>query len=166
MKEEIKMIQRSIKSIFVCLLPLFFIQSSVAIEGQRNGLVNVEWLFKNLNNPELVILDASPAQAYKAGHIQGALSYDIYSYGPREMPVPETEKRLQSWGISPGKKIIIYDQGGDMMATRLAYSLEYYGFPEKDIYVMDGGRSKWKEAGYALTADISPSPEKAFEVTH
>ena len=25
---------------------------------------------------------------------------------------------------------------------------------------MDGGTSKWKEAGYSLTADISPSPEK------
>ena len=76
------------------------------------------------------------------------------------MPVPEIEKRLQSWGISPGKKIIIYDQGGTMLATRLAFSLDYYGFPGKNIYVVDGGISKWKEAGYTLTADISPSPEK------
>ena len=152
--------QSSARSILVCLLSLFFLQTSVAFQGQRNGLVSVEWLFRNLGNPDLVILDASPAQAYKANHIPGSYNYDLFSYGPRELPVPEIEKRFQSWGISPGKKIIIYDQGGTMLATRLLFSLDYYGFPEKNIYMLDGGFSKWNEAGYRITADISPAPGK------
>ena len=152
--------QSSARSILVCLLSLFFLQTSVAFQGQRNGLVSVEWLFQNLDNPDLVILDASPAQAYKTGHIPGSYNYDLFSYGPRELPVPEIEKRFQSWGISPGKRIIIYDQGGNMLATRLLFSLDYYGFPGKNIYVLDGGFSKWNEAGYRITADISPAPGK------
>ena len=32
------------------------------------------------------------------------------------------------------------------MATRLFYDLYYYGFPAKDLMILDGGLSKWKAA--------------------
>jgi thiosulfate/3-mercaptopyruvate sulfurtransferase len=78
-----------------------------------------------------------PHRSYNAGHIPGALNYDLFSYGPGEPPVSEIEKRYRSWGISPGKKIIIYDQGGTYLATRLLFALDYYGFPGKE-YVYPG----------------------------
>jgi 3-mercaptopyruvate sulfurtransferase SseA len=81
-------------------------------------------------------------------------------YGLREAPLADMEKLFQSWGISPGKKIVMYDQGGTFLATRLFYSLVYYGFPPKDLLILDGGLSKWQEAGLPVTADVTPVPKK------
>lgn len=139
---------------------LFLTQLSIAEEAVRGNLVTVGWLKKNLKNADVVILDASPAHIYTAKHIPGAINYDIFTYGVQEPPVAEIEKRYQSWGISPGKKIVMYDQGGTYMATRLFFSLEYYGFPIDDLLVLDGGLSRWEEAGLPVTKEPTLSPKK------
>ena len=126
---------------------LLLAQPLLAADGIEGNLVSVKWLEKNLTNAEVMILDASPTQIYTAKHIPGALSVDLFAwYGLQEMPVADTEKLYQSWGISPGKKIVMYDQGGTFLATRLFYSLYYYGFPAKDLLIVDGGLFKWQEA--------------------
>ncbi len=131
----------------------------MAEEGINGNLVTVAWLQKNLNNPDVVLLDASFAQIYAAQHIPGALNYDLFSYGVRDLPPAEIEKRYQSWGISPGKKIVMYDPGGTYFATRLFFSLDYYGFPAKDLFILDGGMSKWQEAKGPVTKDPTPPPK-------
>ncbi len=141
----------------VCLL---LVQPLMAQEGSKGNLVTVSWLEKNLKNADVVILDASPSYIFMANHIPGAINYDIFTYGVQEMPVAEIEKRYQSWGISPGKKIVMYDQGGSMMATRLFFSLNYYGFPVKNLFILDGGLSKWQETGFAVTNEQTPTPKK------
>jgi 3-mercaptopyruvate sulfurtransferase SseA len=147
----------------VCLL---LVKQLSAQEGIQGNLVSVTWLDKNLKNADVVILDASPAQIYNEKHIPGAINYDIFTYGVQEMPVAEIEKRYQSWGISPGKKIVMYDQGGTFMATRLLFSLYYYGFPAKDLIILDGGLSKWQEQGLPVTKDITPARKKGtFTIT-
>ena len=132
-----------------------------AADGIEGGLVSVKWLENNLKNADVLILDASAAPAYAAKHIPGAVSVDIYAwYGLQEMPVADMEKLFQSWGISPGKKIVMYDPGGSMLATRIFYSLYYYGFPIKNLAILDGGLFKWQEAGLPVTKDIMPVPRK------
>jgi len=135
-------------------------QPLVAQEGIKGNLVSVTWLEKNLKNADVVLLDASPSQIYTAKHIPGAVSYDIFTYGVKEMPVAEIEKRYQSWGISPEKKIVIYDQGGTFMATRLFFSLHYYGFPSKNLFILDGGLFKWQESGLPVTNEPTPVQKK------
>ncbi|MBI3195666.1 MAG: hypothetical protein HYZ34_14540 [Ignavibacteriae bacterium] len=145
--------------IAVCLLlPL----SLMAQEGMNGNLVTVSWLEKNLKKSEIVLMDASPAQIYMTKHIPGAINYDIFTYGVQELPISEIEKRYQSWGISTGKKIVMYDQGGTYMATRLLFSLEYYGFPVKELFILDGGLAKWEEAGLPVTKDATPPPAKGM----
>ncbi len=139
---------------------LIIAQSLMAEEGIKGNLVTVSWLEKNRKNADVVILDASPSQIYAVKHIPGAINYDIFTYGVQEMPVSEIEKRYQSWGISPGKKIVMYDQGGTYLATRLFFSLDYYGFPSQDLFVLDGGLSKWQEAGLPVTKEPTPAPKK------
>jgi thiosulfate/3-mercaptopyruvate sulfurtransferase len=86
-------------------------------------------------------------------------------YAFQEMPIPQMEKLFQSWGISPGRKILLYDQGGHFLATRLFYSLYYHGFPTKSLYILDGGLAKWEGKGFPLTQDIPPAPRKgSFKV--
>jgi thiosulfate/3-mercaptopyruvate sulfurtransferase len=144
---------------------LLLAQPLMAAEGIKGNLVNVTWLEKNLKNPNVLVLDASSAQIYATKHIPGAISVDLYTYGLQEMPAAEMEKLYQSWGISSGKKIVIYDQGGDMMATRVLFSLDYYGFPEKDVFILDGGLFQWQQKGLPVTKDITSARQGSFKVT-
>lgn len=140
-----------------CLLLSQFIMAQEDIKG---NLVTVDWLEKNLINTDVILLDASPTQIYKEKHIPGAISYDIFSYGIQELPIAEIEKRYQSWGISPGKKIVMYDQGGTIFATRLFFSLDYYGFPPKNLFILDGGLAKWQEKDLPVTNEQTPTPKR------
>ncbi len=145
---------------------LLLAQASMAAEGLKGSLVDVKWLEKNLTNPDVLILDASPAPLYKAQHIPGAVSVDLLTYGAKDLPVAEMERLYQSWGVSPGKTIVLYDQGGTFLATRVMFSLYYHGFPAKNLAVLDGGLSKWQEAALPVTKEVTPAPKQgAFKIT-
>ncbi len=139
---------------------LLLAQPLTAAEGMQGNLVSVHWLQKNLTRGDVLILDASPAAAHAARHIPGAVNVDLLTYGVQEIPLAEMEKRLQSWGISPGKKIVLYDQGGSIMATRLFFDLYYHGFPANNLLILDGGLSQWQKAGLPVTKEPTPAPKK------
>ena len=141
---------------------LFLTQPLMAAEGLKGNLVNGDWLKSNLEKTNVLILDASPAPMYAKQHIPGAIGVDVMAmlaYGIREVPIAEIEKNYQALGISPGKKIVIYDQGGTWFATRLFFSLVYYGFPAKDLTILDGGFFKWQKDGLPVTKDSTPAPK-------
>ncbi|HCY75435.1 MAG TPA: hypothetical protein DHV28_05900 [Ignavibacteriales bacterium] len=144
---------KKIKYYFFTLIAglLITFQTLIAQQDIKGNLVTVQWLKKNINNPNIILLDASPSYVYKEKHISGAINYDIFSYGVQELPVAEIEKRYQAWGISKDKKIVMYDQGGTIFATRLFFSLDYYGFPQKDLLILDGGLAKWQAEGNEVT---------------
>lgn len=106
-------------------------QPLMAVEGIKGNLVDVDWLEKNLKNADVLILDASPAQIYTAQHIPGAVNVDLFTYGLQEMAVADMEQLYRSWGISSGKKIVMYDQGGAMLATKQFFSLITTAFPQR-----------------------------------
>jgi thiosulfate/3-mercaptopyruvate sulfurtransferase len=145
---------------FTLMVVSIHAQSPVSGDGIKGNLVTVSWLEKNLGSANLVLLDASPTPIYAAKHIPGAISYDIFTYGVRELPVADLENRFQSWGISLGKRIVIYDQGATILATRLFFSLNYYGFPAENLLILDGGLSKWQESGLPVTGESAPAPVK------
>ncbi len=137
-----------------------------AAEGINGNLVSVQWLEKNLKRGDLLLLDASPAQLYAMQHIAGATNVDVFSFGGRETLAAEMEKRIQSWGVSKGKRVVIYDQGASYMATSLFFDLYYHGVPQKNVYVLDGGIAKWKAGGGAVTKDPTLTPKPGnFRVT-
>ncbi|MBP7764549.1 MAG: hypothetical protein K4445_07630 [Deltaproteobacteria bacterium] len=172
----------------VCLL----FAAPAPAQGVKGNLVSVDWLEKNLKKPDVLVLDASATQHYTAKHIPGAVSVSFtkeesvsqgvnLSYGGgvdyftdtencpyafQEMSIPEMTKLYRSWGVSPKKKIVIYDQGGQFLATRLFYSLYYHGFPVKNLYILDGGIAKWQEEGLPVTKEVTPLPnDGTFKVT-
>jgi thiosulfate/3-mercaptopyruvate sulfurtransferase len=153
---------------YSCLLAivgsLLLANPLIAAEGVDGALVSARWLEQNLKNSDLVILDASQAQTYALQHIAGALSADLLAYGVQEIPA-EVEQRCQAWGISPGKKVVIYDESGGMMAARLFFSLYYHGFPLRNLSMLNGGLRKWQEEGFPVTSDATPAPAKgSFKV--
>ena len=171
---------------------MLLVQPLMAAEGIKGNLVSVDWLEKNLKKPDVLVLDASATQNYTAKHIPGAVSVSFteeeskslgvkLSYGGgvdyftdtencpyafQEMPVQEMTKLYRTWGISPDKKIVIYDQGGQFLATRLFFSLYYHGFPTRNLYILDGGLAKWQEEGLPVTKEITPLPKNGtFKIT-
>lgn len=139
-----------------CLLAA---RPSMAEDGVRGKLVDDIWLQKNLNNPDIVILDASP-ETYAKQHIPGAVSvniYDLWAYGFGGMPIPQAESMFQSWGISPGKKVVIYGAGGEELGPRLFFDLDYHGVPESDLFILDGGLTKWQKDGLPVTNIPTPA---------
>ncbi|MBI3004759.1 MAG: hypothetical protein HYY49_05015 [Ignavibacteriales bacterium] len=149
----------------VALCPLMA-QALMAEDGIKGNLVTVDWLQKNIKNANVLVLDASPGPMYAAQHIPGAVNVDLLTYGAQETPISKMEERFQSWGISAGKKIVFYDQGGSFMATRLFYDLLYHGFAVKDLFVLDGGLSKWQADGGQVTKEATPAPKKGtFRIT-
>lgn len=140
---------------FILFNSLLLSQSSTATEGIQGNLVSVDWLEKNLKNSNVLIIDASSAQAYTKLHIPGAVNLDMFAYGGKEFPIPEVEQKFQSLGISKGKKIVIYDRDAPMMATRIFYDLCYYGFPVKNLFILNGGFFKWQESGKAVSSKLT-----------
>jgi len=147
---------------FLAIVSCFLVtQPLLAEEGVNGNLVSVNWLNKNLKNPDILIIDASP-QTYVKEHIPGAIGiniYELFAYGFEGNSADKSEQLFRSWGIGPGKKIVMYDSGGDILATRLFFDLDYHGFPTKDLFILDGGLFKWKKDGMPVTKDPTPLPK-------
>jgi 3-mercaptopyruvate sulfurtransferase SseA len=138
---------------------LSMMQPAVATEENKGNLVSVQWLAKNLDRDDVLLLEASFGPMNSGKHIPGAVNVDLVSFGGREIPAAEMERLMQSWGVSAGKKIVIYDQGGTYIATSLFYDLYYHGFPADDLFILDGGITKWQATGGAVTKDPTPAPK-------
>lgn len=150
--------------IWTVLLPLVLwlvAQPSLAAEatdGLRGRLAGVGWLKANLARSDLVIVDASPAPLHRQQHIPGAILSQLFTFGPNDVPPALMETHLRSWGVSEGKQIVIYDQGGTYMATRLFWDLVQHGVPAESLLILDGGLSRWIAAGGEVTKDPTQAP--------
>ena len=137
-----------------------------AAADASGSLVSVAWLQQNLGREHIVLLDASPAKAHAAAHIPGAISVDVFAFGAREPSPGEMEERMRSWGVSPGKRVVLYDPGASYLATSLLFDLHYHGVPMDDLAVLDGGLAKWQSVGGAVTKEATPAPKPGtFRVT-
>lgn len=139
---------------------------AMAVDGIEGRLVGPQWLAANLQRADVLLLDASMPAQYAAGHIPGAVSAPVLATAGRDIPPVAMERIIRSWGVSPGRKIVVYDEGGAWMATRLFHDLHYHGVPLDDLYLLDGGLHQWKAKGQPITKDATPNPpEGSFRVT-
>lgn len=140
-------------------------------------LVETKWLVQHIDDPDLVIVDASPTQEYLAAHINNAVSIsfgsEVYmsygvdtSYGggvdlftDPALPIPFKDgppeyvgEIIASLGISNESTVIVYDNGADFRAARAFWTLSYHGLEK--VYVLNGGLEKWEMEGLPLTQEI------------
>ena len=174
---------RGLKWYVAALLASVLMVQVAAAQGLHGQLVTAQWLSENLQRKNVVVLDASPTKFYGEKHVPGAVSVSFtkedatsqgvnLSYGGgidlmsdtenaafafQDLPVPEMQALFREWGISKDSQVVIYDQGGAMHATRLFFSLFYYGFPLKNLHILDGGMAQWS----AQKLPVSQTVEKA-----
>ena len=125
----------------------------------KNTLVSIQWLKDNMQDPNLIILDASQQinQAnvlpeYTGIQIQGARFFDIKNDFsdtsnplPNTFPHPETfEKAAQNLGINTTTKIVVYDSLGIYSSPRGWWLFQIMG--HENVWVLDGGLPAWVEA--------------------
>ncbi|MFD2114756.1 sulfurtransferase [Paenibacillus yanchengensis] len=133
------------------------------------NIVTMKWLLARMYEANIVIVDCrfimgqpdAGRQQYEADHIPGAvyldmerdLSGEVAEHGGRH-PLPDMVDltvALSKVGISNESQVIIYDDQGGAMASRLWWLLKYAG--HEQVSVMDQGYSAWKAAGFPISAE-------------
>jgi thiosulfate/3-mercaptopyruvate sulfurtransferase len=135
-----------------------------------NTLVSAEMLAEHLNDPNWLVFDCrfdlvAPDWGYlnyQSGHIPGAVYVHLNDdlSGPvtpktGRHPLPETgifASKIDYWGISPGKQVIVYDQGGGSFAGRLWWMLRASG--HDGAALLDGGLPKWLADNYPISIGV------------
>lgn len=136
-----------------------------------NNLVSTEWLEQHLN--EVRVVDASwympdenrqPAKEFEAGHIPGAVFFDIDAIAdhttnlPHMLPTPGAfSKAVGALGIGDGETVVVYDGAGLFSSPRAWWTLKAMG--HSSVKVLDGGLPKWKREGHAI--ETGPAQPKA-----
>lgn len=134
------------------------------MQNPSNWLVETDWLADHLNSPGVVVLDGSlhlptsgrNARAeYLAGHIPGALFFDIDEISDKKNPLPhmlpstvQFASQMKKMGIGDGMRIVAYDSEGFYSAARVWWMFRIMG--HEDVAVLNGGLKKWKAEGRDL----------------
>jgi len=134
-------------------------------------LVDPAFLVNRLNEPSLVVLDATyrlPSEArnaaaeFRAYHIPGARFFDIDQFAdpaeaalPHMAPSPAVAGRLlRDLGINNDSQLVIYDQQGLFSAPRGWFLLRLFGHDQ--VSVLNGGLPGWIAAGLPVESAETP----------
>jgi thiosulfate/3-mercaptopyruvate sulfurtransferase len=139
-------------------------------------LVSTDWLAAHLGDSGLVILDGSwhlPASGrnaeaeYRAGHIPGAIFFDIDAVAdtgnplPHMLPTPEHFARMAgALGIGDADRIVVYDSLGLFSAPRVWWTFRVMG--ARDVVILDGGLPKWRAEGRGVETGEVRRPAATF----
>ena len=128
-------------------------------------LVTVDWLYSNINDKNLIILDATlqkvtakkrDNQGEEKLQIKGARFFDIKKvFSDLEAPFPNTilsskefEQKAQNLGINSDSCIVVYDDLGIYSSPRVWWMFQLMGF--SNIAVLNGGLLEWKSKKYPI----------------
>lgn len=134
-----------------------------------DSLVSTDWLAAERSAPDLRILDATwflpdagrDARAeFEAGHIPGAMFFDINLISDKARPLPtmlppaaQFGAQLGALGISDGDRIVLYDNAPHHTAARAWWMLKSFGI---EASLLDGGLAKWRAEGRPLDRGTQP----------
>jgi len=139
-------------------------------------LVTTDWLAANLGVPGVVVLDGSfylpamkrdAAAEYLAGHIPGAIRFDIDEIANHSTDLPHMLPSSADFAAAAGKlgigdqdTIVAYDGHGMFSSPRVWFTLRLFG--ADNVFILEGGLPKWKAEGRALESGPVTHPVKTF----
>src|SRR5215472_6320948 len=129
-------------------------------------LVSTDWLAERLGAADIVVVDGSSylatmqrdaAAEYLAGHIPGAVRFDIDAIADHSNPLPhmlptadEFARAVGALGIADTDTVVVYDGVGLGGAPRVWWTFRIFG--AGNVFILDGGLPKWKTEGRPLQA--------------
>ena len=139
-------------------------------------LVTTEWLAANLGAPGLVVLDGSfylpamkrdAAAEYLAGHIPGAIRFDIDEIADHSTDLPHMLPSPEDFAVAVGKlgvgdqnTIVAYDGHGMFSSPRAWFTFRLFGADK--VFILEGGLPKWKAEGRALASGPVTHSSRTF----
>ncbi len=136
--------------------------STAAPKNLARAVVQADWLEKNLDNPDVKIIEVSTETGlYERGHIKNAVKFnwytDLVEVVNRDIVAgPRFEKLARAAGINKDSTVVLYGDKNNWFAAWGAWIFNTYGI--EDVRLLDGGRVKWDKDGRAFTT-VVPSPK-------
>ena len=135
--------------------------------------VSTDWLSQHLDDSNVIVLDSSYYLAnakrdadaeFLAGHIPGALRFDLDAISDKSNPLPhmlptseQFAQQVGALGVGDGMTIVLYDGIGLYGAARVWWTFRVFG--SESVRVLDGGMPKWKAEGRPL--ETGPAKARA-----
>lgn len=140
--------------------------------------IAADWLAEHIDDPEIQIIDARmapPGQEdrdvnaeYLAGHIPGAVFFDIEALSDHTSPLPHMMPRAEAFavamrelGVSSDKHLVVYDEGNLFSAPRAWWMLRTFGVEK--VSIVAGGLEGWRRDELPLEQGLSELPEGDFD---
>jgi thiosulfate/3-mercaptopyruvate sulfurtransferase len=131
----------------------YFSPSNFRAGYPTEELVDSRWVLKNLDNPNVVLVDARSEAEYsgqdvrarRGGHIPGAVNLNwISNLTPDDTAQFRTASELKEMyrgaGVTEDKLVVAYCQSG-MRASHTYFTLLLLGYPSVKVY--DGSWLEW-----------------------
>lgn len=141
---------------FYRLLSLFYLLFVTINSHATPLLVSTDWLAKNMQNMDIVLIDMSDGTQYSRFHLPGArhLPYSAINQRTKSGVSLSTggqriSQILGLLGIDNTRHIVIYDDMAGLHASRLFWELERLGHLKQSL--LDGGLVKWVLEGRKVT---------------
>ena len=142
---------------FVFAMPLFALARDIA------PVVSRDWLEKNLNNSNLIVVDIRKVEEYKEGNIPNSINMFYGSWAIKKKgldnELPEDDDLFDvigSAGIKAASHVVVVgktDTAPDLVnMTRVAWTLIYAGV--ENVAILDGGFNKWKDDKKTLSTEV------------
>ncbi len=148
----------------------------MAISTSSPWLKSTEWLAGQLGKPGVSIVDGSyylptqkrdPKAEYVAGHIPGAVFFDINAIAddstdlPHMLPGPDQfADAVGSLGITENDTIVVYDSSGFFSAPRVWWTFRIFG--ARNVFILDGGLPVWTQEGRPVDLGEVKRPKRTF----
>jgi thiosulfate/3-mercaptopyruvate sulfurtransferase len=133
-----------------------------------NALVEPAWLHRHRSDPKVRLIEIAglgqeQKQAYRAGHIPGAVCWDwkemLWDGARRDFPSPdEFARRCGQAGIANDTTVVFYGEG-IQFGVYAWWTFRYCG--HRKVKVLDGARYRWAAEGRPLVTDEPPAAAPA-----
>ena len=156
-----------------------------AVAVEMDTLVSAAWLQEHLDDPDLVVIDATVLVEmdasgnfrslngranYDAGHIPSAVFADLLGDlsdvdSPLDFAVPPPEQfaaAMGALGVGDDSRVVLYDASGSPWAARVWWMLRWIGFDQAAL--LDGGLDAWKAQQGALSTESTQRPARTLSV--
>lgn len=134
-------------------------------------LTDVQWLANPRNAAKVRMVDMRSADAYKVGHIPGAVLLDAGALRNAEerftyLPRPDVfTKLMEAAGIGIHTNVVAYCDEGGRHAARIWYLLNAFG--HKKVTLLNGGWATWQALQLPVTTDVpvvEPAQFRTWEI--
>ncbi|WEJ86936.1 MAG: 3-mercaptopyruvate sulfurtransferase [Klebsiella huaxiensis] len=140
--------------------------------------VAADWLAEHIDDPEIQIIDARMAPPgqddrdlnaeYLAGHVPGAVFFDIEALSDHTSPLPHMMPRPEAFavamrelGVNSDRHLVVYDEGNLFSAPRAWWMLRTFGVEK--VSILAGGLEGWRRDELPLEQSLPELPEGDFD---